>query len=118
LCISWWFSHYLEDKEKDRGFPFEPRGLVASYGSLDTEMTWLRWLLKDFGVSVTIPTYRPYQTIPISIARDSVKHELTKHIGVDASFALQYMDYACVASIGFLIIWICYFDVNLLGLGL
>jgi hypothetical protein len=67
---------------------------------------------------VFLSLYRPYQTIPISIALDSVKHELTKHIGVDASFALQYMDSARVASIGFLIIKICYFDVNLLGLGL
>ncbi|WVZ97739.1 hypothetical protein U9M48_043253 [Paspalum notatum var. saurae] len=40
------------------------------------EMTWLRWLLVDFGVSYGA----------ISIARDPVKHELTKHIGVDAYY--------------------------------
>jgi hypothetical protein len=38
------------------------------------EVTWLRWLLADFGVSAAAPT------------RDPVKHKLTKHIGVDASF--------------------------------
>ena len=54
---------------------------------LTTEVTWLRWLLEDFGVSVTTPsTLLPDSTGAISIARDPVKHELTKHIGVDASY--------------------------------
>jgi hypothetical protein len=52
---------------------------------LTAEVTWLRWLLTDFGVSVTTPTpVLSDNTCAISIARDSVKHELTKHIGVDA----------------------------------
>jgi hypothetical protein len=42
--------------------------------------------LEDFGVSVTTPTTP--STGAISIARDPVKHELTKHIGVDAFFVL------------------------------
>ena len=69
---------------------------------LTAEITWLRWLLEDFGVSVTTPTpLLSDSTGAISIARDPVKHELTKHIGVDASFmrscvhdqviALQYV---------------------------
>ena len=54
---------------------------------LTAEMTWLRWLLEDFGVSVTTPTtLLSDSTCVISIARDPVKHELTKHIGVDAFF--------------------------------
>jgi histone deacetylase 1/2 len=54
---------------------------------LIAEVTWLRWLLADFGVSVTTPTtLLSDSTGAISIARDPVKHELTKHIGVDASF--------------------------------
>ena len=53
---------------------------------LTAEVTWLRWLLQDFGVSVTTPTLLlSDSTCAISIARDPVKHELTKHIGVDAS---------------------------------
>jgi hypothetical protein len=59
-------------------------------------------LLADFGVSVTTPTLvLSDSTGAISIARDSVKHELTKHIGVDAFYtraqvqtqviALQYV---------------------------
>jgi histone deacetylase 1/2 len=69
---------------------------------LTAEMTWLRWLLADFGVSVTTPTpVLSDSTCAISIARDPVKHELTKHIGVDAFYtraqvqaqviALQYV---------------------------
>jgi hypothetical protein len=69
---------------------------------LTAEVTWLRWLLEDFGVSVTSPTsLLSDSTGAISIARDPIKHELTKHIGVDASYtrtqvqdqvvALQYV---------------------------
>ena len=54
---------------------------------LTAEVTWLRWLLEDFGVPVTTPTtLLSDSTCAISIACDPVKHELTKHIGVDASF--------------------------------
>jgi hypothetical protein len=54
---------------------------------LTAEVTWLRWLLADFGVSVTTPTRVLSDSIcAISIARDPVKHELTKHIGVDAFY--------------------------------
>jgi hypothetical protein len=51
------------------------------------EVTWLRWLLEDFGVSVSMLTsLLSDSTWAISIARDPVKHELTKHVGVDAHF--------------------------------
>jgi hypothetical protein len=51
------------------------------------EVTWLRWLLEDFGVSVSMPTpLLSDSTWTISIARDPVKHELIKHIDVDAHF--------------------------------
>jgi hypothetical protein len=51
------------------------------------KVTWLRWLLEDFGVSVCMPTPLLSDSIgDISIARDPIKHELTKHIGVDAYF--------------------------------
>jgi hypothetical protein len=54
---------------------------------MTTEVTWLRWLLEDFGVSVSMPTSLLSDSIwAISIARDPVKHKLTKHIGVDAHF--------------------------------
>jgi hypothetical protein len=51
------------------------------------EITWLRWLLDDFDVSISIPTHLLFDSIwPISIARDPVKHELTKYIDVDTHF--------------------------------
>jgi hypothetical protein len=54
---------------------------------LIAEVIWLRWLLADFGVSVTTPTpLLSDSTCAISIARDPVKYELTKHIGVDAFY--------------------------------
>jgi hypothetical protein len=52
------------------------------------KVTWLRWLLEDFVVSVSMPTpLLSDSTGANSIACDPVKHELTKHIGVDAHFA-------------------------------
>jgi hypothetical protein len=51
------------------------------------EVTWLRWLLEDFGVFVSMPTpLLSDSTGAINIARDPVKYELTKHVGVDAHF--------------------------------
>jgi hypothetical protein len=51
------------------------------------EVTWLRWLFENFGVSVSMPTpLLSDNTGAFSIARDPVKHELTKHVGVDAHF--------------------------------
>jgi hypothetical protein len=51
------------------------------------EITWLWWLLEDFGVSISMPTPLLSDSIgAINIARDPTKHELTKHVGVDAHF--------------------------------
>jgi hypothetical protein len=52
-----------------------------------TEVTWLRWLLEDFDISVSISTHLlSDSTGTINIARDPIKHELTKYIVVDAHF--------------------------------
>jgi hypothetical protein len=52
-----------------------------------TEVTWLRWLLEDFDVSVYMLTpFLSNNTCAISIAHDPVKHKLTKHIGVDVYY--------------------------------
>jgi hypothetical protein len=51
------------------------------------EVTWLWWLLDDFGVFVSMPTaLLSDSTWAINIALDPVKHERTKHISVDAHF--------------------------------
>jgi hypothetical protein len=66
------------------------------------EVTWLRWLLANFGVAPSSSTsVHCDSTGAISIARDPVKHELTKHAGVDCFYvrsaiqdkivALQYV---------------------------
>ena len=60
---------------------------LRAMAMLTAEVIWLRWLLEDFGVSATTSTpLLSDSTGAISIARDPVKHELTKHIGVDAHF--------------------------------
>jgi hypothetical protein len=51
------------------------------------EVTWLQWLLEDFDVSFSMSTpILSDSTRAISIARDLIKHELSKHVGVDAHF--------------------------------
>jgi hypothetical protein len=47
------------------------------------KVTWLWWLLEDFGVSMSMLTpLLSDSTEAINIASDPTKHELTKHIGV------------------------------------
>ena len=47
----------------------------------------MRWMLEDFSVLVYVPTpILSDSTGAINIARDPVRHELTKHIGVDVSY--------------------------------
>jgi hypothetical protein len=62
------------------------------------EVIWLRWLLEDFGVPISMPTpLLSDSTGAISIARDPVKHELTKHVGVDAHFTQSRVQDGVVA---------------------
>jgi hypothetical protein len=62
------------------------------------EVTWLWWLLEDFGVSVSISIpLLSNNTGAISIAHDPIKHELTKHIGVDAHFTWSQVQDGVVA---------------------
>jgi hypothetical protein len=61
-------------------------------------VTWLRWLLEDFGVSISMPTPLLSDiTWVIIITRDLVKHELTKHVGVDAHFTRSNIQDVVVA---------------------
>ncbi|XP_039773535.1 uncharacterized mitochondrial protein AtMg00810-like [Panicum virgatum] len=71
---------------------------LRAMATVTAEVTWLRWLLEDFGVPVSTPTpLSSDSTGAISIARDPVKHELTKHIGVDASYMRSQVHDAVVA---------------------
>lgn len=66
----------------------ELRAMVA----VITEVTWLRWLLKDFYVMHSAPTPHSIDSISvINVARDPMKHEFTKHIGVDASYMRSHV---------------------------
>ena len=52
------------------------------------ELIWLRWVLQDLDVSITAPTpLHCDSTGALQVAADPVKHELSKHVGVDAHFA-------------------------------
>jgi hypothetical protein len=62
------------------------------------DVTWLRWLLEDFGVYVFMSTpLLSDSTGTISITRGPVKHELTKHIGADAYFMRSHVRDSVVA---------------------
>jgi len=54
--------------------------------AVTAEVTWLRLLLEVFGVPATAPTPVSSDSTSAISAWDPVKHELTKHIGVDASY--------------------------------
>ncbi|GJN07608.1 hypothetical protein PR202_ga25512 [Eleusine coracana subsp. coracana] len=57
-----------------------------------TEVTWLRWLLEDFGVSVSMLTSLfSDSTGAINMALDPVKHGLSKHVGFDAFYTRAYV---------------------------
>jgi len=60
---------------------------VRALATTVQEVIWLRWMLQDLGVPITSPTtLHCDSTGALQIAADPVKHELTKHIGVDAHF--------------------------------
>ena len=64
---------------------------LRALATTTAEIVWLRWLLADFGISCAAAT--PLlcdNTGAIQIANDLVKHELTKHIGVDAFFTRSH----------------------------
>ena len=69
--------------------------IEAEYRALaDTtsELLWLRWLLKDLGVSTSsaTPLYCDNWS-PIHIAHNDVFHERTKHIEIDCHFILYHL---------------------------
>ena len=69
--------------------------IEAEYRALiDTtsELLWLRWLLKDLGVSTSSTTtlYCDNQSA-IQIAHNDVFHERTKHIKIDCHFIRYHL---------------------------
>jgi hypothetical protein len=65
---------------------------LCAMALVTTDVTWLRWLLGDFGVSISMLTpLLSDSTGAASIAHDPIKYELTKYIGVDAHFTRPYI---------------------------
>ncbi|WVZ96828.1 hypothetical protein U9M48_042414 [Paspalum notatum var. saurae] len=60
---------------------------LRALACVTAEVTWHRWLLADFGVDLSSSTpVHCDSTGAISIAQDLVKHQLTKHIGIDCFY--------------------------------
>jgi hypothetical protein len=60
---------------------------LRALACVTAEVTWLRWLLTDFGVALSSSTpVHCDSTSAINIAQDPVKHELIKHVGVDCFY--------------------------------
>jgi hypothetical protein len=79
--IAWKTKKQVADSRSSAEAELRAMALVIA------EVTWLWWLLEDFGVSVSMRTpLLSDSTGAISIAHDLVKHEPTKHVGVDAHF--------------------------------
>ena len=64
------------------------------------ELLWLRWLLKDLGMSTssTTPLYCDNQSA-IHIAHNDVFHEWTKHIKIDCHFIRYHPVYGALKLI-------------------
>lgn len=60
---------------------------MRALACVTAEVTWLRWLLAEFGICLTTSTPVHCDSIDaISIAQDPMKHQLTKHIGIDCFY--------------------------------
>jgi hypothetical protein len=64
---------------------------LRALATTTAEIIWLCWLLNDLGVSCDTSTPLLCDNMSaIQISHGLVKHELTKHIGVDASFTRSH----------------------------
>ena len=60
---------------------------LRALASTVQEVIWLCWLLQDLDVTIFSPTpLHCDSTGALQVAADPTKHELTKHVGVDAHF--------------------------------
>jgi hypothetical protein len=56
---------------------------LRALACVTVHVTWLWWLLADFGVALSSTSVHCDNSGAFSIAQDLVKHELTKHVGMD-----------------------------------
>ncbi|CAL8092394.1 unnamed protein product [Prunus armeniaca] len=66
--------------------------------STAAEIVWLRWLLQDMGVSLSIPAsmYCDNKSA-IQIAHNSIFHERTKHIELDCHFVRHHFQQGTIS---------------------
>ncbi|CAL2273919.1 unnamed protein product [Prunus armeniaca] len=66
--------------------------------STAAEIVWLRWLLQDMGVSLSMPTLMYCDNkSAIQIAHNSVFHERTKHIELDCHFVRHHFQQGTIS---------------------
>ncbi|CAL2250164.1 unnamed protein product [Prunus armeniaca] len=66
--------------------------------STAAEIVWLRWLLQDIGVSLSMPTLMYCDNkSAIQIAHNSVFHERTKHIELDCHFVRHHFQQGTIS---------------------
>ena len=81
--ISWQRKKQTHVTRSSTGTKAEYRALVDT----TSELLWLRWLLKDLGVSTSSATSLYYDNqSAIHIAHNDVFYERTKHIEIDCHF--------------------------------
>ena len=70
---------------------------IDALADTTSELLWLRWLLKDLGVSTSSATslYCDNQSA-IHIAHNDVFHEWTKHIEIDCHFIRYHLVYGAL----------------------
>ena len=71
---------------------FSTEAEYCALTDITSELLWLRWFLKDLGVSTSsaTPLYCDNQSV-IHIAHNDVFHERTKHIEIDCHFIRYHL---------------------------
>ena len=84
--ISW------QSKKQTPVARFSTKAKYRALVDTTSELIWLRWLLKDLGVSTSsaTPLYYDNQST-IHIAHSDFFHEWTKHIEIDCHFILYHL---------------------------
>jgi hypothetical protein len=91
LYSSWILSIAWKSKKQAAISRSSAEAELRALATTTAEIIWLRWLLADLGVSCDTPTPLLCDNLSaIQISHDPMKHELSKHIGVDASFTRSY----------------------------
>ena len=67
------------------------KAVYRAFVDTTSKLLWLRWLLKDLGVSKSSATLYCDNQSAIHIAHNDVFHERTKHIEIDCHFIRYHL---------------------------